>query len=139
MLPEQVSENWDKFAPALERSLPPIVYDRRLRMSNVLFSVLKEELEVWVYYDEKNRERYVVSTYIRTDPISFSKDFLIYSFTSLGEMVPKHFEQGLAVLSKYARSNDCECITAFVQDKRIAKFLKTQGADISFNLAQLEV
>lgn len=139
MLPEQVNELWHNFAPLIAQSLPPIVYNSRLRMANVLRSILMEELEVWVYYDENKQERYVVSSLIRTDPVSLGKDFLIYSFTSLGQIVPKHFENGLGVLKKYARANNCDVITAYVSDERIEQFLVSQGADNEFNLIQIEV
>lgn len=139
MLPEQVSADWNTFAPLIEISLPPVVFDRRLRMSNVLRSILMEELEVWVYYDIPVQTKYVLSTLIRTDPVSLGKDLLIYSFSSLGQMREEEFKNGLEKLKKYARANDCDAITAFVEDSRIEKFLVSQGAKNDYSLIQIEV
>lgn len=139
-LPEQVSDNWDKFAPLIEQSLPPTVLNRRQRMANVLRSILMEELVVWVYIDSEKRERYVVSTQIRTDDIVLGKDLLIYSFTALGPLDSwEDIAVGFRTLKKYAKGNDCRNILAYVVDPSVKKILKRQGADVRFTLAQIEV
>ena len=139
ILPEQVSDNWDRFAPLLEKSLPPTVTNRRLRMSNVLRSILMEDLSVWIYYDEDRKERYVLSTVVREDKVTLGRDLLIYTFTSLGQVSTKEVITGFEVIKKYARGNDCNMILAYTSNKRITNFFDNLGAETSFNLIQMEV
>jgi len=139
MLPEQVSDSWEKFAPLIEKSLPPVVADRRKRMSNVLRAILKEELIVWVYYDSNENERYVTTTQIRTDEISLSKNLLIYSLTGLGKVNPTEITNGIKTLKRYAKGNGCNTIIGYVNDLGIMRLLEQQGADAEFAFLQLEV
>lgn len=139
ILPEQVSDNWEQFAPLIEKSLPPTVLQRRQRMANVLRAVLMEDLVVWVYYDQNQNERYVASTVIRTDKVSLSKSLLIYSFTSLGQLQPKQLWSGIEKLKKYAEGNDCNNLIAYTADENVKEFLSETGVDIQFSLAQIRI
>lgn len=139
ILPEQVSERWEVFAPLIEKSLPPTVTNRRLRMSNVLRSILTEDLVVWVFYDQQRQERYVVTTIVRTDEVTLGKDLLIYSFTGLGQVTPDEVMEGIEVLKKYAKDNGCKTIIAYSADDRVVQFLENQGASANYKLIQMEV
>lgn len=139
ILPEQVSQLWDKFAPLIEKSLPPTVTNRRQRMANVLRSILMDDLVVWVYFNSEGRERYVTTTLVRTDKVTLGKDLLIYSFTSLGQITPEQAMNGVEVLKKYARGNDCKSIIAYSADERVVEFLESKGASANYKLIQMEV
>lgn len=139
ILPEQVSAKWDKFAPLIAKSLPPTVTNRRQRMANVLRSILMDDLVVWVYLDEQKRERYVMTTLVRTDEVTLGKDLLVYSFTSLGQITPKQAMDGVEVLRKFAKGNDCKSIIAYSADERVVKLLESEGASANFKLIQMEV
>lgn len=139
MLPEQISDKWEEFAPLIEMSLPPAVNRRRQRMANVLRSILLEELEVWCYWDKQKSLRYVVSTYVQVEPVSLSRDLLIYSFTSLGSLDIQELVRGFEVLKKYAESRGCYAILAYVDDARVMQVLERIGGKGNFTLMQMEV
>lgn len=140
ILPEQVSDKWEVFAPLIELSLPPTVYNRRLRMANVLRSVLVGELQVWIYIDEQKNERFIMSTVEQLDRVSLSKSLLIYSFTSLvGQLKPIELERSFEKLKTYAKSIKCQSIIAYVDDVRVKKFLESNGAKANFSLIQMEI
>lgn len=138
-VPEQVSSKWEIFAPLLEKSLPPTVTNRRLRMANVLRAILMEELQVWVFVDENQVERYIMSTTIRTDKVSLGKDLLVYSFTSLGQVEPRYVKQGVEVLKKYAKGNGCQSIIAYSADERVTRFFEGLGGSANYKLMQMRV
>lgn len=117
-----------------------MVTKRRLRMANVLRSILMEELTVWMYWDENKYERFVMSTYVQTDPVSLVKDLVIYSFTGINEVRPLDFIRSLEVIKKYAQGKDCSSILAYTSDPQMKKVLeRVMNADVRFSLAQMEV
>lgn len=138
MLPEQVADHWNFFAPVIEKSLPPTVVNGRQRMANVLRSVLLDELVVWSY-GSKEELKYVISTVERVDPVSLTKDLLIYSFTGLGHVLPRDLTEGFRLLSRFGKSRGCLSIVAYVDEPRVRKFLESQGAKADFTLIQMEV
>lgn len=138
MLPEQVADHWNFFAPVIERSLPPTVVNGRQRMANVLRSILMDELVVWSYGNLEEL-RYVVTTLERTDPVSLTKDLLIYSFTGFGRVRPVDLREGFTLLSRFGKSRGCLSIIAYVDEPRVQKFLESQGARTDFTLVQMEV
>lgn len=139
MLPEQVSEGWDFYAPVIAKSLPPTVTNARLRMVNVLHSILKDELVVWVYQSRAGDIKYVMSTLERIEPVSLTKDLLLYSFTGLGDVKPVDLLTGFEKLSMYGKSRGCVAIIAYVDEPRVVRFLVNQGARADFKLVQMEI
>lgn len=140
MLPEQVSDKWDIFAPLIEKSLPPTVVNGRRRMANVLRSILMDELVVWVYQNHSGTEvKYVVTTLERVEPVSLTKDLLIYSFTGLGVASPADVQDGFSKLAKYAKSRNCLSMVAYANEKRIIDFLVANGAKADFSFIQISL
>lgn len=141
MLPEQVSDKWNLFAPLIEKSLPPTVVNGRRRMANVLRSVLMDELVVWVYQGRESEEaKYVVTTLERTEPVSLTKDLLIYSFTGLGGHIrPDEVQDGFSKLAKYAKSRGCLSIVAYANEQRIIDFLVANGAKADYSFIQISL
>jgi len=138
MLPEQVSNNWEFFAPVLERSLPPLVINGRQRMANVLRSILMDELVVWLY-GNKQELRYVISTVERVDPVSLTKDLLIYTFTGFGNVKSVDLTEGFELLSRFGKSRGCLSVVAYVDEPGILRLLERLGAKTNFNLVQMEI
>jgi len=134
MLPEQVSTNWDRIAPLIELSMPPLIKGgRRSMMSNVLRSVLLEELVVWMLY-RGTEERAVISTLPQVDAVLLGKTLLIYSFTALKQdLTQREALKVFMTLDKYARSLGCDSIVAYSDLPQVVEFLKRHGADTSFN------
>lgn len=134
MLPEQVSTNWDRIAPLIELSMPPLIKGgRRSMMSNVLRSVLLEELVVWMLY-RGTEERAVISTLPQVDAVLLGKTLLIYSFTALKQdLTQREALKVFMTLDKYARSLGCDSIVAYSDLPQVVEFLRRHGADTSFN------
>lgn len=136
VLPEKVSEHWEFFAPTIERSLPPVVLNGRKRMGNVLRSILMDELVVWMYGNKKG-VKFIVSTVERVEPVSLTKDLLIYSFTGFGEVTSVDLTDGLELLSRFGKSRECLSLVAYVDNSRIKQFLESKGAKSDYFLIQI--
>lgn len=138
MMPEQVSNQWSFFAPTIGSSLPPTVEHNQEGMTNILYSVLKEDLDVWIY-TEDDQAMFVLTTCVRQDPITKQKDLLIYSLTGIREMNEKGWNDAYKTLSKFARSRDCKGIIAYTADPKISNYIKSRGGEADFTLIQMEV
>lgn len=139
LLPEQVSEEWNIFAPLIAESLPPQIGFSFKGMSNVLRAILVEDLVVWAYYNEQDNLQFVMSTTVIEDKITYISSLLIYSFTSVGHVRKSHMKNVFETISKYCRSVKCDSIIAYSQQEPINQFLATMGADISNRLIVMEV
>lgn len=138
LIPEEVSSNWEKFAPIIDLSLPPTVINSRLKMANILRSILLEDLVVWL--GSRNQEElFILTTQIREDKISLTKNLLIYSFTALKTLTKKEVMEGFLLLNKYAKAMKCESIIAYVENERIIKFFESINAETSYTLTQMKV
>lgn len=142
MLPEQVSENWGTLRGYIAASLPPIISYTEQGMSNVLRSALFGDLKVFVFYegDEENKEAiFVLSGLVQIDRVSLQRAFLIYSFTRVREIKPRHWEEGFEQLRRYAEKEGCGSIIAYSENQQIIDFLSSQGARTDFTLIEMEV
>jgi len=96
-------------------------------MANILKSILLEELVVWAFMVKDVGTKYLVSTSLFIDPITGTRDLLIYSFSGLGEVKQTDIMIGLRKLMKYAKNNKCTGIVAFVHDVDVKRFLARVG------------
>lgn len=135
--PEQVSANWEFFGTNMATSFPPIMKNDIAIMSNILESVMLGELTIWCYCRDKSIYA-IISTHVWREPISSTVDFFIYSFTALERLSRNDWKFIRDRLGEYARSNGCKTITAFTENDKIARFLESQGAEIS-TLIRMEV
>lgn len=139
-IPDHVENNWEYYAPAIGKSLPPIVGRTRKGMINVLEAVLLEDLIVFNLTNEDQDELYaVVTAKVEYESISKTRNLLIYSFTSLETIPPGMWERTREELKKIAIANDCSNIIAYAKNKNVIEFFNKQGARTETTLIEMEV
>lgn len=134
--PEVISENWDVYGTVLEQSLPTKTH--RL-MANVLKAILVDDLIVWQYTDAEDNPKYITTTCLYSDTVAVTRNLLIYSFTSLGDVKPQEVMNGFEKLKVFAKAHECDAIVAFVGNPRVKKFLESLGANCSLSFMQVEI
>lgn len=141
ILPENISEQWDFYAPLLAKGLPPTAGDSYKNMVNVLEATLLEKLICWGYYSDENELMFLVTTTIYFDEISKNRKLLIYSFTGLCKITNIMFSDALNKLKKYAKSEECSHIIAYTRNEKIVNYLSNGsiGADVGYRLIEMEV
>lgn len=140
LLPEQVSEGWDLFAPLIQEALHPHTAINTNVMVNILRSVLIEDAQAWLEISEKQGPRAFVLTRFDYDHLIGIKRLEIYTLTVIGgEASREEWKKGLKVLETYARKNGCDEIIMQVVDPRFEKFLRGLGVDVDTTLMRLEV
>lgn len=138
VLPEQVSAKWEFFAPMIGKSLPPMQAKSVKGMSNILASVLREDLSVWIYEEDDNAY-FILSTTVQKDNVSNKKFLLIYSLTGIREIKPRMWQEAYKTISRYAKSRGCESVIAYADDQKIVDFVESEGAKTDFTLIEMEI
>lgn len=140
LIPDQVERRWERFAPAIAKSLPPTVSNTKRGMVNILEAILLEKLVVWIITDEDQEQIFgIVTTHLRYEEISKTRSLLIYSYTSFSGMHYTYFNDALETLEKYAISESCYSIIAYTKNEQIANFFENKGADTDNTLIEMEV
>lgn len=139
LVPEQVSKQWDFFAPIIAASLPPQIAFSFKGMSNVLRAILVEDMVVWAYYNDEDDLEFVMTTTVVDDKVTYIRSLLIYSFASVGHVRKSYMREVFDTLSKYCKAVKCDSVIAYSNKEPINKFLETMGADISNRLIVMEV
>jgi hypothetical protein len=126
--------------PEIAKSLPATTKLSSSAMSNVLYSLLQEETQLWVYfqkYQEFREPLAIITTTIMNDPISKARYLLIYSMTSVGEGKLEDYEKGLDILRTFAEEHNCEQLIAYVEDPRFIHILNKVGGVVISQLVRL--
>lgn len=140
LIPDQVEERWERFAPAIARALPPTVSGTKRAMVNILEAILLEKLVVWIITDEDQERIFgIVTTKLDYEEVSKTRNLLIYTFTSFGETHYTQMKDAIKTLKKYAVSENCTYIEAYTANERLMNFLEETGFYNNYNLMELEV
>lgn len=108
-------------------------------MVNILEAILLDKLLCWGYYNEDADLVFLLTTTIDYDEVSKTRRLLIYTLTSVAKIDSSMFIKSLENLKKYARSNACSSIIAYTRNEKILTYMNRLGADIGFNLIEVEV
>ncbi len=132
--PEQIAEGWDLVRPIIAKALPPTVAIDAESMTNVLYSLLEEESQLWIYYENNDRTNAlgVVVTVIINEPVSKARYLLVYTTTAIAPTTKEDYEKGLDTLRSFAEANDCAQVIAYVEnDARVRQLLAIGGVKVS--------
>lgn len=137
--PEQVKENWNLVRPMIVETLPPSLRVSADGISNILYSLLSEDAQFWVYYREEGdgRPKAIIVTTIMIDHVAGVKYLLIYSMYALERMSNQDYIKGLDTLRQYAGACDCKEIIAYVEDDQFVRLLQQVGGVKVTNLVRL--
>lgn len=139
VLPEQVSESWDKIRPMIVSTLPPTLRINTDAMSNILAALLKEEAQLWVGYREEGDGTpiYILMTSALTDHVAGARYLLIYSLYALANLTKEDYILGLDTLKTFAQSIHCKELLAYVEDDSFVRRLQAIGGVKVTNLMRL--
>jgi hypothetical protein len=135
LLPNQVANFWDIIKYAIEESLPPIAGSSKGRMNNILSSLLAEKIQCWAAYKRKKdsvKLEAIVLTKVQVDDITQTKHLLIYCLYSYSGIHRRALDDGFEALTKYAKSIDCQSITAYTSNEALVAICRTVGAEINY-------
>jgi len=138
LTPEQVSERWDSIKYGIYDALPPYSGEREELMNEILISILCERIICWLSYiiDDEGIKQVdgFVTTAIVTDPISKTRNLLLYTVMRYGNEIERSWAEGHVALSKFGKSKNCENIIAYTNSNAVLKRAKAAGGDISYQL-----
>ena len=140
LLPEQASKYWMDIKWAIEESLPPVVGMQSDRMSNILKSILTEEVIVWLSVEKGangNIINGIVLTNFVTDVISGTKSLLIYCIYGYGNVHQQGVLDGIVALQKFAKSRKCNRILAYSDVPSIIKLVEGLGGETRYRLLSI--
>lgn len=140
LYPSQVSAAWDYIGGIIEISLPPNVTASHYGMTNILISIMKEQLEVFMLTDERMKNPIAVfSVSVEEDKHTLERNLLIYSFSAVGHLTPSGMNEVFNWVKDYARQLEVKNVIAFVEDDKIKNYLKTLGANSDYTLMEFKL
>uniref|UniRef100_A0A6M3JA18 N-acetyltransferase domain-containing protein n=1 Tax=viral metagenome TaxID=1070528 RepID=A0A6M3JA18_9ZZZZ len=130
LLPEQVSEHWDKIKLAVEKSLPPLVGEGPEKMNNILMSLLDGYLQCWLSFRDDGREGVgFVITSILSDRCSDTNSLLLYCIYGFKKTKGSDWIEGYEALRKFAKSRGCYRIVAYTKEENLIRIAERFGGD----------
>lgn len=141
----QASQNWDTIRNSLYQTLPPGIPATEDVMTNILESVLKEEVQVWVMHESDFEEKKstihaIALTTIVEEKLSNVKSLLIYSlFGGLDRDHQRDWVLGYQALAKFAKSRGCKTISGYTDVPAMIKLAQRFEANTSNRFIYLEV
>lgn len=132
LTPEQISKSWDILRPPLAKSLPKSLGIDPMAMANILYSLLEEDAQLWVYYKnteaiESGEPLAICMTAMVLEPIAKIKYLLVYALTAVGNLSKNDYENGLDTLRSFAAGNRCSQILAYAESDAVVRQLSTMG------------
>ena len=139
LLPEQAARYWDDVKVAIEESLPPIVGMQSDRMSNILKSILTDEIIVWVSAEKDKNLSGIVLTTFTFDKPSGTKSLLIYCVYGYGEINRTSWIEAAETLRKFAVSQGCNRVIGYSDVSSIIKFVEGIGGETKYRLLSIPI
>jgi hypothetical protein len=136
IVPEDVSQNWEYFAPMIAASFPQDLGVSRTLLTNVLAAILRGDLIVWLDYPEEGKSpSAMITTYVREDPIMCINTLLIYNLYLMKEQPLSYWKENLQTLVKYSKARKCKAIAGYTDDPKYLRWLGMVGADTKTRVA----
>lgn len=128
LLTIQIPKFWDLIKYGIQESLEEQLTDRQY--NNILQGLLKEDLISFVVMeDDKIKANTVVRAYY--DDLLEKKSLIIYSAYANEDISDNLYMKIFDQLQKYARSINCDSISAFTNIDKIVEMAKLVGGDTS--------
>ncbi len=143
LLPSQVGYYWDVIAPGIEKGLPPTSYGSDKVMSNILATLLSDNMQCWIITTspEVNGSSIVglVITRIVDGGPTLIKNLEVYCLYAFKPMNNELWKDGFITLRKFAKANDCYRIIAYSDNVRVIEMVESLGGSSNYRFITLEV
>jgi hypothetical protein len=141
LLPDQIMDHWHFISDAMRRAYPPVAEATNESMLRVQEQFLLGEMDCWFGVDSLNAPDIVavMTTKVVNEEISGTKNMLIFSVTTYQPHNQELWTDGYNTLRAYALSKGCRKIISFSNDLRVLSIARQLGADVDWNLIQLDI
>ena len=131
--PEQVSKYWKFVELALKMSVIPTVGIEDEKIFKIRDSLFEGKAVCWAEGDEKS-PRTVVVTSIKEDPLSGTRNMLVYCAHGFRKADSADYIEMVRTLSLYAQDRGCSHIISYVANDKILRLMKKYGAVVEYTL-----
>ncbi len=118
LTPDQIAQHWDVLSTGFMSAIPPTAGRGERLKANLLENCMIGKMQVWATFDESGNVIGAVLTTITSDPGTYVRNLFSYAVFSLG-VSDKEWEDGLAVLSSFAKANGCFALTGLTSHEAI--------------------
>lgn len=124
---EDIEKMWPNlYDIGIEAALPPTSIVTPERRGNVLSSIKREQLTVWIGM-RKGNLNCVITTVPNVDTVTRDTNLLIYSLVFIQDILPADMRWGFQKLKDYAKKEGYGKLTAYSNNDFIKKFFTSQG------------
>lgn len=131
--PEQISKYWKLVEIALKVSVIPTVGVEEERINNIRDSLFEGKAVCWAEGDEKS-PRTIVVTSIKEDPLSGTRNLLIYCAHGFRKARSEDYVEMVKTLGLYAEARECSHIISYVGNERVLKLMREYGGVAEYTL-----
>jgi hypothetical protein len=143
LLPTQISNNWEFFAPLILEALPPSTRYSYGIGANVLRSILAGELVCWgIYWPSKEDGKFhaLVTTTEVHDAVSGQRNLLVYTLTGVLDLSDIDlWKTSIQTLLSHAQAIGCDAVTAYTSNRGIKAMIERLGGDAEFSFLELKL
>jgi hypothetical protein len=133
LLPEQVMAYWDDIKACIMAALPPYVGSNPDAITYIQEQLLVGTIECWAAFEEKKLCG-VMTTQVIHDPISRTRNLLIYSITIVSGHSDELWQLAAEKMRAYATARKCNNIIAYSNNDQMIYIAEKLGADSSYRL-----
>ena len=122
LLPDGVAAHWPIVAPAISDALGEQAVSAGM-LSRILFSVLKEDAEVWIYVDDNSIKALLLIT-VNKDKVLQTNTLFIYSLKGITRLTDVDAQNICNSLEKLAVARKCVSITGLADNPSYVRYLQ---------------
>lgn len=131
--PEQISNYWRLIEIAIKVSVIPTVGIDQDKVDRIRDSLFEGKAVCWAEGDEKS-PRTIVVTSIKEDPLSGTRNMLIYCAHGFRKADSVEYMEMVRVLGLYAKARGCSHVISYVANDKILRLMKKYGASAEYTL-----
>ena len=139
--PEQIMRYWTEIKECINSSLPPLVKDNSESMLKIQENLLIGTLECWIASESGDISKIyaVATTCFVIDPISESKNLLVYTLATVNPHSQELWTKAKDILSLYGKSKGASNIIAYSNIREVESIISRLGGDCSWKLLHIPI
>ena len=138
LTPDQISSRWQQLKIGFETGLPVLKTGGEARMLRIFNLAINNQIQIWETCIDNKAQVFAI-THVLIDMITDSRNLFIYSMFAMGGTTNLMWEEGMHVIKKFAKANNCLSVMALTKNAKVIEIVKRLNGDISDTLVYLEV
>ena len=139
----QAAKRWPEVSSYVAASVAPTAIGGPHHLNNILKALIEDRMVMWIAAQrEKNNDIKVIgvlTTCVTIDPIAQVRCLEIYSMFGTKDARHNTWVNGLKILKKYAKSEECQKIIGFTQVPKLATLVEQLGGCSDWRFLEFEV